>query len=104
MSKFKVGDRVRILVPYWSNGRRSHESVNAGDMGVITVYKDCDGDFGVRVSERAFSLIGEENLELVEEKAPSVANIEVRLESAVFGLYVGDKRVGESLYEGGVSA
>lgn len=64
MSKFKVGDKVKII------GNHSGHKFNIGEIAIID--KDCQVDYAVAyLDKRDFWYVAEEDMELVEEKTIS---------------------------------
>lgn len=90
MSKFDVGDRVRVITPAWNSGYRVYH-VDPGDIGEITEGPDGPGDYHVKFNEHKYSWIGGSNLERV---SPSVGTATLDIQVRFF---LGDKDVTDML-------
>ena len=65
MTKFKIGDKVRVLTDVTNAMKDDNTMFTTGDIGVITEVDDGDGT--VRISNHFASWINVEYLELVED-------------------------------------
>lgn len=70
MDKFNVGDKVRVIRPYWEDGNASSitGSLLTGDVVEIADSRDEDGDYAIRTDGGIYYSVGESNLELVEDE------------------------------------
>ena len=71
MTKFKIGDKVRVLSNEVNAEKDDGNLFRKGDIGIIT---ECDCYSSVRISNTPYSWIDVESLELVEEENNLILN------------------------------